>query len=193
MLDYLRIMLDAQKAKMDERGASAVEYGLLIAGIAALIVAVVFLFGGALKDVFHDTCNSVSRYRAPADRSQPDIGGRGPSWSAATRCHDLPPDRDGARHARLPAHRPVSGPRTSRHDDERGASAVEYGLLIAGIAALISLVVYAFGGGVGLPLHRHLQLDPGAARPRHLLTPPRHPFGERHPLQRRRVAAEPEL
>ena len=60
MLDYLRIMLDAQKAKMDERGASAVEYGLLIAGIAALIVAIVFVFGGALSDVFQDTCNSVA-------------------------------------------------------------------------------------------------------------------------------------
>ena len=30
MLDYLRIMLDARLAKMDERGASAVEYGLLV-------------------------------------------------------------------------------------------------------------------------------------------------------------------
>ena len=60
MLDYLRIMLDAQKAKMDERGASAVEYGLLIAGIAALIVAIVFVFGGALSGVFQDTCNSVA-------------------------------------------------------------------------------------------------------------------------------------
>ena len=60
MLDYLRIMLDAQKAKMDERGASAVEYGLLIAGIAALIVAVVFLFGGTLNDIFNDTCDSVT-------------------------------------------------------------------------------------------------------------------------------------
>ena len=40
MLDYLRIMLSAHKAKMDERGASAVEYGLLIAGIAALIIVV---------------------------------------------------------------------------------------------------------------------------------------------------------
>ena len=38
MLDYLRIMLNARLAKMDERGASAVEYGLLVAGIAALIV-----------------------------------------------------------------------------------------------------------------------------------------------------------
>jgi len=60
MIDYLRIILDAQKSKMDERGASAVEYGLLIAGIAALIVAVVFLFGGVLREVFTDTCNTVA-------------------------------------------------------------------------------------------------------------------------------------
>ena len=59
MLDYLRIMLAAKKAKLDERGASAVEYGLLIAGIAALIIAVVFLFGGVLNSIFQDTCNSV--------------------------------------------------------------------------------------------------------------------------------------
>jgi pilus assembly protein Flp/PilA len=59
MIDYLRTMIAAQKAKMDERGASAVEYGLLIAGIAALIVAVVFLFGGALSGIFSDTCNSI--------------------------------------------------------------------------------------------------------------------------------------
>jgi pilus assembly protein Flp/PilA len=59
MLDYLRIMLNARFAKMDERGASAVEYGLLIAGIAALIVAVVFLFGGVLKNIFRGTCNSI--------------------------------------------------------------------------------------------------------------------------------------
>jgi pilus assembly protein Flp/PilA len=60
MLDYLRIMLDARLAKMDERGASAVEYGLLIAGIAALIVVVVFAFGGLLKSVFQNTCKSVA-------------------------------------------------------------------------------------------------------------------------------------
>ena len=49
MLDYLRIMLNARLAKMDERGASAVEYGLLVAGIAAVIVAVVFMLGGTLE------------------------------------------------------------------------------------------------------------------------------------------------
>ena len=52
MLDYLRIMINARLAKMDERGASAVEYGLLVAGIAAVIVAVVFLLGDTLEGVF---------------------------------------------------------------------------------------------------------------------------------------------
>jgi pilus assembly protein Flp/PilA len=64
MLDYFRIMLDGKLAKMDERGASAVEYGLLIAGIAALIVAVVFIFGGKLRDIFSNTCSSVSQSSA---------------------------------------------------------------------------------------------------------------------------------
>ena len=59
MLDYLHIMLNARLAKMDERGASAVEYGLLIAGIAALIVVVVFAFGGTLNGIFSDTCGKV--------------------------------------------------------------------------------------------------------------------------------------
>jgi pilus assembly protein Flp/PilA len=59
MLDYLRIMLDARLTRMDERGASAVEYGLLIAGIAALIVIVVFAFGGVIKNIFTNTCSSL--------------------------------------------------------------------------------------------------------------------------------------
>jgi pilus assembly protein Flp/PilA len=60
MLDYLRIMLGARLARMDERGASAVEYGLLISGIAALIIVVVFAFGNAvLTHLFKSTCQSV--------------------------------------------------------------------------------------------------------------------------------------
>jgi len=59
MLNYLYILIGAQKSKMDERGASAVEYGLLIAGIAAVIVAVVFAFGGVIQDVFQTTCDEV--------------------------------------------------------------------------------------------------------------------------------------
>ncbi|HQR27737.1 MAG TPA: Flp family type IVb pilin [Nocardioides sp.] len=60
VLDYLRIMLNARLATRDERGASAIEYGLLIAGIAALIVTVVFAFGAVLETVFTQTCANVS-------------------------------------------------------------------------------------------------------------------------------------
>ncbi|MFT3872203.1 MAG: Flp family type IVb pilin [Nocardioides sp.] len=59
MLNYLRIMLDARLAKMDERGASAVEYGLLVAGIAAVIVVAVFAFGGMVSDVFDNTKSCI--------------------------------------------------------------------------------------------------------------------------------------
>ena len=59
VLDYLRIMLNARLAKMDERGASAVEYGLLVAGIAAVIVGIVFILGGNLKNAFDKTNSSI--------------------------------------------------------------------------------------------------------------------------------------
>ena len=42
-------------AKKDERGASAVEYGLLVAGIAALVVGAVFLLGDTVTGSFTDT------------------------------------------------------------------------------------------------------------------------------------------
>lgn len=43
----------------DERGASAVEYGLLIAGIAAMIVLAVFTFGGGANGLFHGSCEDI--------------------------------------------------------------------------------------------------------------------------------------
>ncbi len=62
MFDYLRILLNARLARRDERGASAVEYGLLIAGIAALIALVVYAFGGVvLNNLFVSTCDTVSQ------------------------------------------------------------------------------------------------------------------------------------
>lgn len=57
MLDYLRNLLTTRRD--EENGASAVEYGLLVAGIAALIVLVVFAFGGLVKDIFQDTCDTI--------------------------------------------------------------------------------------------------------------------------------------
>ena len=55
----LTIMQRLFAARTDEKGASAVEYGLLVAAIAALIVAVVFGLGGVVKNVFSSTCTKV--------------------------------------------------------------------------------------------------------------------------------------
>jgi len=45
--------------RKDETGASAVEYGLLVAAIAALIVIIVFALGGVVQEVFTDTCTTI--------------------------------------------------------------------------------------------------------------------------------------
>lgn len=42
----------------DEEGATAVEYGLMVAAIAAVIVGVVYLLGGEVKEGF-DTVNTA--------------------------------------------------------------------------------------------------------------------------------------
>lgn len=47
----------------DQHGASAVEYGLLIVGIASLIVVIVYAFGPILGDIFGDTCDDIATRR----------------------------------------------------------------------------------------------------------------------------------
>lgn len=44
---------------LDERGATAVEYGLLIALIAAVIIAAVTLLGGNLASKFNDVAGLI--------------------------------------------------------------------------------------------------------------------------------------
>jgi pilus assembly protein Flp/PilA len=60
LVTYLRTLLSKRPSNLRERGASAVEYGLLVAGIAALVAAIVFTLGGKIHDKFNDTCNAVS-------------------------------------------------------------------------------------------------------------------------------------
>ncbi|GAA1926073.1 Flp family type IVb pilin [Nocardioides marmoribigeumensis] len=55
MLQHLQRLVN----RKDEQGASAVEYGLLVAAIAALIVLIVFALGGVVKEVFTNTCTSI--------------------------------------------------------------------------------------------------------------------------------------
>ena len=56
MLELIRTIGSRRK---DESGASAVEYGLLVAGIAALVVVIVFAFGGVIKNTFNSTCKTI--------------------------------------------------------------------------------------------------------------------------------------
>ena len=54
---YVRIRINA--LVKNERGASAVEYGLLVALIAIIIIAAVTLLGGNLSSIFNKTANSI--------------------------------------------------------------------------------------------------------------------------------------
>lgn len=56
MLQYMRKLASQRR---DDKGASAVEYGLLVALIAAIIVVVVLALGGIVKEAFQDTCNGI--------------------------------------------------------------------------------------------------------------------------------------
>jgi len=55
MLQYMQRITRAK----NEDGASAVEYGLLVAAIAAVIVIIVFALGGLIKSAFSNTCSSI--------------------------------------------------------------------------------------------------------------------------------------
>ncbi len=57
MLQYIRHIAHSQRG---DDGASAVEYGLLVAAIAAFIVLLVFALGGYVKGAFKKTCDSFA-------------------------------------------------------------------------------------------------------------------------------------
>jgi pilus assembly protein Flp/PilA len=57
MLDYLRILLNARLARMDERGASAVEYALIVAAVVLVMISVTAGFVIVLRTIFQTTCN----------------------------------------------------------------------------------------------------------------------------------------
>jgi pilus assembly protein Flp/PilA len=47
-----------KRIREDDEGASAVEYGLLVAAIAAIVILLVFAIGGWVKGAFDQTCDS---------------------------------------------------------------------------------------------------------------------------------------
>jgi pilus assembly protein Flp/PilA len=56
MLSYIRKVMRSGR----DRGASAVEYGLMVAAIAAVIVGIVFGLGTLVKSAFSTTCHNIS-------------------------------------------------------------------------------------------------------------------------------------
>ena len=62
MLAYIRKLADQKRG--DDEGASAVEYGLLVAAIAAIIILVVFALGTFVKGAFKDTCDAFDSSNA---------------------------------------------------------------------------------------------------------------------------------
>ncbi|MFY9916053.1 MAG: Flp family type IVb pilin [Nocardioidaceae bacterium] len=57
MLDMIRNF--SSPTRRNEEGASAVEYGLLVALIAAVVVLAVFAIGQVVKKGFGDTCAKI--------------------------------------------------------------------------------------------------------------------------------------
>jgi pilus assembly protein Flp/PilA len=67
MLSYIRKVMRSGR----DRGASAVEYGLMVAAIAAVIVGVVFGLGTLVKNAFDSTCDSVATQVTPGSSACP--------------------------------------------------------------------------------------------------------------------------
>ena len=61
LFTLLNIKARFQEVKQKERGATAVEYGLLVALIAAVIVAIVFTLGQEIKAGFQTVLTELQK------------------------------------------------------------------------------------------------------------------------------------
>lgn len=59
MITYLLALLDVRFGAKKDRGATAVEYGLLVGLIAVAIIVVVALLGDTLNNLFTDVVNAL--------------------------------------------------------------------------------------------------------------------------------------
>lgn len=53
------MLKNLKKLIKDEQGATAVEYGLIVAAIAGVIIVVVFTLGGKVKNTFGNVSNAI--------------------------------------------------------------------------------------------------------------------------------------
>jgi pilus assembly protein Flp/PilA len=60
MFGVLRSSSGRTSSRRGDEGASAVEYGLLVAAIAAVIVALVFALGAYVRGAFQTSCDNIA-------------------------------------------------------------------------------------------------------------------------------------
>jgi pilus assembly protein Flp/PilA len=56
---FTRLYVWLQGLRDEQRGATAVEYGMLVALIAAVVVAIVFTLGGQIADAFQSIVDNL--------------------------------------------------------------------------------------------------------------------------------------
>lgn len=77
----------AARIRRDEKGATAVEYGIMVALIAVVIIAAVTLLGGTMKDTFAKTqCSISGKSYTPAVVAAPAVGSTPAVSAAAATC-----------------------------------------------------------------------------------------------------------
>lgn len=64
------VLARLKKARRDETGATAIEYALLIAGIAAAIVGIVFLLGADVAAMFEGIHDKIADKKECAQAQQ---------------------------------------------------------------------------------------------------------------------------
>ncbi|GAB7049251.1 Flp family type IVb pilin [Catenuloplanes indicus] len=57
---YARVAVYVAALRHRDRGATAVEYALIIAGVAAVLAVVVFALQDVLRDMFQETCTDIA-------------------------------------------------------------------------------------------------------------------------------------
>lgn len=62
---YVKTKLALESYKNDERGVTAIEYGLIAAGIAVLIIAGVTTIGEQLETAFGKVASALTKFNTP--------------------------------------------------------------------------------------------------------------------------------
>lgn len=63
---WIKATVRRLRRRLGERGASAVEYGLLIAAVTSVMVATIFLLGQVNQRNYQDTCLGIAGQQDPA-------------------------------------------------------------------------------------------------------------------------------